>query len=76
MSVERHPVEAARLERGLTRDELADRAGVALGTIERLETGLTRNPQERVLNAVADALEMRPNLLERQIVVWRGRVTA
>lgn len=71
-----HPVAVAREELGLTREELADKAGVATFTLERIETGLTRNPQERTLNAIAEALGIEAHRLERQIVIHRGRATA
>lgn len=53
---ERFNVLAARLNRGMTQRELAAECGVALTTIQRLESGLTASP--RNAKKVADFFEI------------------
>lgn len=45
-----------RTERGLTQEELADRAGTSPTTISNLEGGKIKNPHYRTLRGVATAL--------------------
>lgn len=57
-----HPVRRAREERGLTREGLAWKAGVALRTVDRIESGdvtphrLTQEAIARVLGAKRNEL--------------------
>ncbi|MFI2714706.1 BTAD domain-containing putative transcriptional regulator [Micromonospora sp. NPDC018662] len=46
----------ARLGRGLTQADLADRAGVSVGVVRDLEQGRSGRPRGRSLQALADAL--------------------
>jgi transcriptional regulator with XRE-family HTH domain len=47
----------ARAEAGLTMEQLADRAGVAIGTVHTLETGsFKRGPGAEVVSKLATAL--------------------
>jgi transcriptional regulator with XRE-family HTH domain len=46
----------ARVDAGLTIDELSAKAGVSAGTIMRIESGITKRPQLLTLKALADAL--------------------
>src|SRR3954469_14295658 len=43
---------------GLRRQEVADRAGVSVGYLTRLEQGRATNPSPLVVRALADALEL------------------
>lgn len=52
----------ARLERGLTRKELAERSGVSYRTIARLEKG--SEPSDSVLIRLAAALELPPTTVQ------------
>ena len=55
---------AARQKAGLTQSELAELAGVARGTVHRLET-LERGCYPRTLRKLATALEVAPARLVR-----------
>lgn len=55
-------LERIRMERRLTRAELATRAGVAVATIRNAEEG-TREPNDPTLFKLADALECEPHEL-------------
>lgn len=50
------PVASTRRSRGLRREELADRAGVSVDYLVRLEQGRATNPSEQVIVALARAL--------------------
>lgn len=80
-----HPVIHRRAElQILSARELADRAGVAAQTIERLEAGITLVPHRKPLEAIAAALELSTIELEIQLLRYRiavlkgrtGQVTA
>ena len=49
-------VTLGRLSRGLTQNELATKAGIAQGTVSKIEAGIS-NPDAQQLSAIADALE-------------------
>lgn len=49
-------LERLRIERGLSRSELAKRAGVSSESIRRLERGITRTVHMRVLGGLAAGL--------------------
>jgi transcriptional regulator with XRE-family HTH domain len=49
-------VRAARLEAGLTQEDLAVRAGVRLAVVGRLERGVVNDPHASTLTAIASAL--------------------
>lgn len=51
-------IAAVRAERGLTQHELADRAGLSLRTLQRLERLEVANPPVRHLIACAEALNV------------------
>ncbi len=53
---------AARLNRGLSRRELADRAGISVPYVTKIENG-DRRPQAPVVSRLADALEVSPAML-------------
>jgi transcriptional regulator with XRE-family HTH domain len=46
------------MARGLTQRELAERSGISLGTIRRLERGELSNPGIRYLTNIAIALDL------------------
>ena len=48
----------ARVERGITQSELAERTGIRQSEISRIETG-ARNPSVKLLQRIADGLDMR-----------------
>lgn len=50
----------------MTRAELADKSGVSLGTIERIESGKSKQPQMRVVRQLAAALAVEVD----EIVDW------
>lgn len=59
----RTPLVEMRRECGLTREQLAVRAGVCLSTIDRIERGVGR-PHPGTLRLVADALGVPPESLK------------
>jgi hypothetical protein len=56
-------IRKAREARGLSRQELADKAGVALRTVFNLESG-ERQPRGKTLRKLLEALERTPKLPE------------
>lgn len=62
MRSRRHPnpipenVRTARQRLGLTQEQLAHRAGVSVGTVARLEQGITRRPRDDEFDRIAAAL--------------------
>ena len=50
----------SRRQLGVTQQELADRAGISLGTVRDLEQGRSTHPRPRSLDALADALRLDP----------------
>ncbi|RZQ61236.1 helix-turn-helix domain-containing protein [Amycolatopsis suaedae] len=55
------PAGPGRRTPGLRRSELADRAGISVEYLTRLERGRDRNPSGQVLGALADALGLSPD---------------
>jgi transcriptional regulator with XRE-family HTH domain len=55
-----------RRQLGLEQQDVADRAGLSVAYISRLERGRIPNPKWGDLRAVARALEMRPDALMRE----------
>lgn len=55
-------VRRLRVERGLSQEELAFRAGMKRSYLSDMERG-TRNPSVRALGRVAEALEITPDTL-------------
>lgn len=55
-------VRRLRVERGLSQEELAFRAGMKRSYLSDMERG-TRNPSVRALGRVAEALEIAPHVL-------------
>lgn len=63
---------AARIDRLLTQDDLARRAGLSRPTIARLEAG-TLTPRMRTIRAVAQALEVEIHeLVPDPAAIWGG----
>jgi transcriptional regulator with XRE-family HTH domain len=58
----------------LTQEELADRAGLSVRTIRRLETGVSANPQMDTVRLLADALSLEPDERARMLAVADGQV--
>lgn len=56
-------VRLARVNRGWTQAELAEKAGVKLSTIKRYETAELKRPHPHMLKQVADALGVTPTSL-------------
>lgn len=55
-------VRRLRIERGLSQEELAFRAGMKRSYLSDMERG-TRNPTVRALGRIAEALEIAPQVL-------------
>src|SRR5258708_33067129 len=51
---------AYRAERGLSQDDLAERAGLSMAAISALERGLTRWPYRDTVSRLASAMELAP----------------
>jgi transcriptional regulator with XRE-family HTH domain len=54
---------AARTKRGLSHDELAERAGVSRATVYRLEGGYIDNPNSATVEKLESALGVKPGTL-------------
>jgi putative transcriptional regulator len=63
-----------REERGLTQEELSDRAGVRQAAISAIETGARQRIDLDILDRLCSALDVEPGeLLEREKPKRRGR---
>lgn len=67
-----HLIFMARMERGWTQDELADRSGVSRPTILRWEGGHASAPSPVAIRAVCSALDLHPT----RALVALGYLTA
>lgn len=65
-------LERLRIQRGLSRTELAERAGISAESIRRVERGITRSVRLRVLLALATALGMKPLDLRDALYAGEG----
>ena len=63
-----------RRQTELTQEDLADRAGLSVRTIRRLETGVSANPQMDTVRLLADALSLKPDERARMLAVADGQV--
>lgn len=52
-----------RYDQGWTQAELAERAGVAVATIKKLESPRVKRPHPHTLKAIADVFGVRPTEL-------------
>jgi transcriptional regulator with XRE-family HTH domain len=55
----------ARVEANLTQEELAERAGLSVDAVRRLESGTRRAPYPETVTRLAAALRLRPDQAER-----------
>ena len=62
-----------RRQTDLTQEDLADRAGLSVRTIRRLETGVSANPQLDTVRLLADALSLEPDERARMLAVADGQ---
>ena len=67
------PVRGRRRAPGLRRLDLADRAGISVEYLTRIEQGRDRNPSVAVVNALADALSLDP--AERAHLRYLAKIT-
>lgn len=63
-----------RRQSALTQEDLAERAGLAVRTIRRLETGESANPQLDTVRLLADALRLKPDERARVLAVADGQI--
>jgi transcriptional regulator with XRE-family HTH domain len=63
-----------RQQAGLTQEELAERSGLSVRTIRRLETGERANPQLDTVRQLSDALKLSPAERARLLAAAGGRV--
>ena len=64
-----------RKQAGWTQDELADRSGLAVRTIRRLETGESANPQLDTVRQLADALKLESDERARLLAAADGQAS-
>lgn len=67
-----HPVRLWRLQLGWSQVELAGRAGVNRSAVTAVEDGRTRVPSDRVLEVLADGLDLSVDYLRGRVVEWLG----
>lgn len=65
-----------RKQAGLTQEELADRSGLAVRTIRRLETGESANPQLDTVRQLADALKLESDERAQLLAAADGQVSS
>jgi transcriptional regulator with XRE-family HTH domain len=63
-----------RRQTELTQEDLAERTGLAVRTIRRLETGESANPQLDTVRLLADALSLKPDERAEMLAVANGQV--
>ena len=59
-------VRALREKLGVSQERLAARAGLAMQTISRIETGKVRVSHPLTIKAIADALDVNPYIIVRK----------
>jgi transcriptional regulator with XRE-family HTH domain len=47
-----------RMEKGLSQEQLAQKAGITYSTLAKLESGVNQNPKVKTLQQIATALEV------------------
>ena len=62
-----------RRQTELTQEDLAERAGLSVRTIRRLETGASANPQLETVRVLADALRLEPDVRATMLAVADGQ---
>lgn len=62
-----------RRETALTQEDLAERSGLSVRTIRRLETGESANPQLDTVRLLADALSLKPDARAQMLAVADGQ---
>jgi transcriptional regulator with XRE-family HTH domain len=62
-----------RQQTALTQQDLAERAGLSVRTIRRLETGESANPQADTVRLIADALSLEPPDRAKMLAVVDGQ---
>src|SRR3954451_8858482 len=62
-----------RRQTALTQEDLADRAGLSVRAIRRLETGESASPQRDPVRLLADALRLEPDERARMLAVADGQ---
>ena len=67
------PDHGRRRSPGLRRVDLAERAGISVEYLTRIEQGRDRNPSIAVVNAVADALDM--DVAERNHLRYLAKIS-
>src|SRR3954463_7967938 len=67
------PLRSRRRAPGLRRTELADRAGISVEYLTRIEQGRDRNPSIAIINALSDALVLDP--AERRHLAYLAKIT-
>jgi transcriptional regulator with XRE-family HTH domain len=63
-----------RRQTALTQEDLAERSGLSVRTIRRLETGESANPQLDTVRLLADALSLKPDERAQMLAVADGQV--
>ena len=67
------PARERRRAPGLRRTEIADRAGISVEYLTRIEQGRDRNPSGSVVSAIADALSL--DIAERRHLAYLAKIT-
>ena len=56
-------IRQARMAKGMTQEELADKLGVKFGVISKYETGRVKNLKRETIAALAEILDVKPSWL-------------
>jgi transcriptional regulator with XRE-family HTH domain len=65
-----HPVRLARIAAGLSQQKLANLAGINRSALTAIEDGRTKRPTPKLVGTLAAALQISPEVLEKEIVTW------
>ena len=66
-------IQSERLRAGLTQQEVADRTGIKISVISRLENGRAKNPTLETLNRIAAAIGCYIIVANEKVQIWNSK---
>lgn len=65
-----HPVRLARIQAGFSQNKLANMVGINRSALTAIEDGRTKRPTPRLVQTLAAALQISPDVLDKEITLW------